>query len=140
MAWSADTSLLTADTTYSTADGYSGTLRGAPVYARIQGPRSVIDSSAVTFTASFYNSAWETTTPTNARYKVSDDAGNDIVAWTTLTPGTTASITVPATANVPTDESRRSQVRLLTVQADNGLSSQVTEAFVYTLTNLRSIA
>ena len=107
---------------------------------RIAGDRSVTDSTAAVYVASFYSDAWAAVTPTSVRYKVTDEYGNEIVAWTSVTPGTTASITVPASANVPTNEDRRYETRLLTVQADNGLSSQVTEPFVYTLNNLRSIA
>lgn len=107
---------------------------------RIAGDRNVTDSSAATFTASFYTDAWVATTPTSVRYKVTGSDDQVLTDWTSVTPGTAATITVTAAANVPTDEARRYETRLLTVQADNGLSSQVTEPFVYQLNNLRSIA
>ena len=107
---------------------------------RIAGDRNVTDSSAATFVASFYTDAWVATTPTTVRYKLTDASESDLIAWTTVTPGTSVTITIPAASNAPADNSLRYDVRLLTVQADNGLSSQVTEPFVYQVRNLRSIA
>lgn len=85
----------------------------------------VNESSAATFTASFYNDSWTATAPTTARYRI-DNPTNDteILAWTTLTPATSNSIAVTGAQNAIVDNGCREERRQLTVQANAGLSTQ----------------
>jgi hypothetical protein len=55
--------------------------------------------STVPFAASFYNDAGTLTAPTTARYRVYDtESGCELIAWTTISPATTASISLPGTS------------------------------------------
>jgi hypothetical protein len=47
---------------------------------------------------------------------------------------------VTAAQNAIVDDVNNTERRLLTVQADNALASQVTAAFVFEVTNLRSVS
>jgi len=107
----------------------------------ILGDRSATEASAAQFTAEFYDNAWATTTPTSIRYRVDDvRSGAELAGWTAVTPATSVTITVTAAQNAIVDDVNNTERRLLTVQADNALASQVTAAFVFELINLRSVS
>lgn len=85
----------------------------------------VNERSSAVFTASFFNDSWTATAPTSARYRI-DNPTNDteVLAWTTLSPATTNSITVTGAQNAIVCDHSREERRQLTVQGDVGLSTQ----------------
>lgn len=107
----------------------------------ILGDRKVTEASAAQFTAEFYDNAWAATTPTSVRYRV-DDArtGSELAGWAAVSPASSVTITVTAAQNAIVDDVNNTERRLLTVQADNALASQVTAAYVFEVTNLRSVS
>ncbi len=76
-------------------------------------------------------------TPTTARYRVDDcRSGTQLVDWTTLTPSTSMTITIPGTANAIIDSTRQTEVKTVTVQLDQGLSTQHMSDYTYQVKNL----
>jgi hypothetical protein len=85
----------------------------------------VNESSAATFTASFYNDSWTATAPTNARYRIDNpDNDTEILGWTTLSPATSNSIAVTGAQNAIVHNCSAEERRQITVQGDAGLSTQ----------------
>ena len=87
--------------------------------------RTANEGAAVSFSVKCYTDSsepWVLVAPTTLRYRVdSPDTGANVVAWTTLTPASSATITVTGTQGTLTDNQRtRFQI---TVEADNGLST-----------------
>lgn len=78
-------------------------------------------------------------TPTSARYRVDDRAsGNTLVAWTTLTPATEIDITIPGSVNAMVGHAKH-ELKIVTVNTDNGLDSEVNEEYHYNVKNLRYV-
>lgn len=74
--------------------------------------------------------------PTSAKYRVDDpDSGDEHLGWTTLTPNTSISFTVSASAN-ECRSCRPIERRELVVMADEGLSTQFVERLGYEIDNL----
>lgn len=64
-------------------------------------------------------------TPTSLKYRIDClTTGKQIADWTTLTAASSASISVTGTHNAIQDDANDSEVRQLTVMADDGLSTQ----------------
>lgn len=95
------------------------------------------ERSALTITARFRNRATDAdVTPTNVKYRI--DRLNDCTQaldWTSVTPGTTVSITTTPDDNDCRTRDER-QRNLLTVAADYGLSTMFVEVFEYQIRNL----
>lgn len=90
----------------------------------------VRDGSALPVTAGF-RTANVATAPTTAKYRVDDpDTGCEKVAWTTLSPASSISFTVAASANT-SSSCRPIERREITVMADEGLSGQFVERVIY---------
>jgi hypothetical protein len=85
----------------------------------------VNEGSSATFTAAFFNNSWTATAPTSARYRIDNpDNDTEVLAWTTLTPATTNSITVTGVQNAIVSNCSRDERRQLIVEGDTGLSTQ----------------
>ncbi len=105
----------------------------------ISAKERVQESSALPVVLKFLT-ANVATAPTNARYRVDDpDTGCEKLGWATISPASTASITIAATANVCTS-CRPIERRELIVQADNALSGQYVERFFYDVENIGAIS
>ncbi len=79
-------------------------------------------------------------TPTNARYRVDDlNTRTNHVAWTTVTPSTRMTITVPATANTVENRSFAEETKVLTIQTDYGTANQVSDEREYIVKNLEFV-
>jgi hypothetical protein len=64
-------------------------------------------------------------TPTTLKYRIDClTTGREIADWTTLSAASSASISVTGAHNAIQDDSNDSEVRQLTVMADDGLSTQ----------------
>jgi hypothetical protein len=80
--------------------------------------------ATISFAARFYDDSsepWTLSAPSTARYRVYDaERGCDVIAWTTITPATTASISLPGTSL----ESECPRRLTLIVEANTDLSTQ----------------
>lgn len=94
---------------------------------RIDIPRTVVEENSH-FTATAYFRDYATSaadTPTTVRYRIDCmSTRTELVGWTSATPGTSVSITVPAAANNIQDNANRFEHKQITVEADTGLSTQ----------------
>jgi hypothetical protein len=100
--------------------------------------RSTPEGAAVPFAVKVYTDTaepWVLVVPTTLRYRIDDpEYGNEILAWTTVTPASSATITVTGTQNAITGCAARER-RRLTVQADDGLSTACVETRDYFVVN-----
>lgn len=77
--------------------------------------------------------------PTSVKYRLDDaDSGCGLIEWESLSPATSISFTIPASANVcrtclPIER------RELIVMADEGLATQYVERITYEVENIRRI-
>jgi hypothetical protein len=104
---------------------------------------SVQEGSALTVTAKFYDDAsdpWTLSAPTTIRYRVDDlNSGSEMVGWTTVTPATSASITVSGSENRILQSFSPQEGRMMTVQANAGLSTQYSETYNWFVTDIYGI-
>lgn len=75
-------------------------------------------------------------TPTNVYYRLDDLAVGEITGWTSLTPGTTASVTLTGAQNQIYNCTRTLEARMLTVAADYGLTTEYRDFMRYEVRNL----
>lgn len=101
-------------------------------------PRPVVnEGSAFTATANFRTrSTAAASTPTTVRYRVDDPCYGEILAWTSASAASSVTITVSSAANEIQDESNTRESRLLTFEADAGLSTQVRGTVAYDVQNV----
>jgi len=92
----------------------------------------------VTVTVEPKNSSGDATTPTTARYRVDDcRTGNELVAWTTLTPSTSMIIVIPGSKNSIINSNRLTpEVKTVTVQFDKDLTTQSFSEYTYGIKDL----
>jgi len=94
---------------------------------RINIPRTVVEeNSHFTATAYFRDHATSAAaTPTTIRYRVDCLSTRTVlVDWTGVSAASSVSITIPAAANNIQDNTNRFEHKQITVEADNGLSTQ----------------
>lgn len=88
--------------------------------------RTALEGAAVPFAVKVYTDTtepWVLVVPTTLRYRLDDpETGAELLAWTTVSPASSATITITAAQNAYTDCEPRAR-RRLTVQADNGLAT-----------------
>lgn len=94
---------------------------------------SITEGSAFSVVARFRTGSADAA-PTNARYRVDDQDEAELVSWTSLSPATSITITIPASVNT-CDTDMASEQRLLTVIADYGLSTQFIAQYRYEVRN-----
>lgn len=76
--------------------------------------------------------------PTNLYYRVDClTTGKELAGWTSVSAASSASISITATHNAIQDQSNAYETKQLTVSADHGLSTQVRETAVWTVSNIR---
>lgn len=83
--------------------------------------------------------AWVAQVPTTVRYNIYGESGEQIRDWTTVTPASSATISVTGTDNAVISYGHNSEMKVLTVQADAGLSTQYAATYAWTVCNLNSI-
>ncbi len=104
-------------------------------------PRIFKEQSEVTVVAVPKDVNNEAYIPTTARYRVDDCTTKQaMVAWTDLTPSAAMTITIPGTANTIINDCSRTEEKTVTVQLDQGLSSQQNGDYRYKIKNLRFIS
>ena len=75
--------------------------------------------------------------PGTARYRLDDFTSREaIVAWTSLTPATEMTITIPAASNTILRSSNAREKKILTVETDAGTTSAHVEEYAYWVKNL----
>ena len=80
-------------------------------------------------------------TPTTAKYKVNDQASRDeMVQYTSLTPATAMTITIPPSVNTIISDSNEEEVKTVTVLLDEGLDTQHYIEYEYAVVNLRFVS
>lgn len=96
------------------------------------------ERSAFNAVASFRDRATSAAvTPTTVKWRVDClSTGKTVLDWTTLTPGTTATLPVLSSYNAIQSAANASERKQITVKSDDGLSTQFEEAIVYTIDNL----
>ena len=96
------------------------------------------EGSRIVVTARFLD-AGSATTPTNVKYRIDNvDTGREVVDWTTVSTGTTASITIPGSLNECVTRLPVEQFQLQ-VAADYELATEYRESFLYEVRNLFSL-
>ena len=105
----------------------------------IQLPKTLVDEET-TFTATAYFRDRDTktaSTPTNVYYRVDClTTQTELTDWTIVaTPGTQNAITLTSTHNKIQTNSNRREAKQITVQADRGLSTQITGKAVWRVVN-----
>ena len=75
--------------------------------------------------------------PTSLAYQIHDiGSDTEVKAETSLTPGSTGTISLTPTDNTLVSQDNTSELRLVTLIADKGLSSQFNDRFIYEVVNL----
>lgn len=98
---------------------------------------NVNEESRYTVTVKPLNESGVAFTPTTVRYRVDDlDTSTELVAWTSLTPATSMTIEIPATAHSMIDASKTAEEKVLTIQTDFDTVDQHSEEHRYMLRNL----
>lgn len=101
----------------------------------------VTERSAFTATAYFRTRATKAAaTPTTARYRIDDlESEEQVRDWTSLTPGTSIAISITAGDNAIKSDSKHRETKQITVQAEHGTDSQVTQTAIWKVTNIYGI-
>jgi len=74
--------------------------------------------------------------PTTVRYRVdSGETASELVAWTTITPAANGMFTIAAAANAIEDDDNVMERRVLTIEADAGLSTAFNVSRTYVVRN-----
>ena len=103
--------------------------------------RTANDGQAIAFAAKVYTDTaepWTLVVPTTLRYRIDDlDTGCNVLDWTTVTPASTATITITAAQN--TISNCRNARRQIVVEADHGLATNCITTREYTIRNLSGV-
>lgn len=79
-------------------------------------------------------------TPTSARYKINDKiSGSELVEWTSLTPSTSMQIIIAPSVNAIITDNNDTEIKVVTVQLDDGLSTQHYIEYEYKVINLQFV-
>ncbi len=94
--------------------------------------------SAVIVTVSPKDNDGVAYTPITARYRIDDcRTGKQLVDWTTLTPSTSMTIEIAGSVNAIINSDRRtSEEKVVTLNTDNGLSTQLFSQYTYGVQDL----
>ncbi len=99
--------------------------------------RTVQERSTNTITARAKSKDGALFTPTTVRYRLDDlDTKRELIAWTSVTPASAVAITIPGAKNAMIKTNRKRERKVLTVQFDQGLDSEVNSEYIYWVKNL----
>lgn len=95
--------------------------------------------SEVTVTVNPFDTNGDAYTPTTARYRVDDClTERQLVAWTTISvPSSSMQISIPGSVNAIIGSRRNPEPKILTVNTDNGLSTQHYSEYTYRIKDLK---
>lgn len=98
--------------------------------------RKVNERSSVVMTARFRNRATAAdVTPTNVKYRLDDAGTGQITDWTTVTPGTSVSVTLTPTQTQILNCARNLEAKFISFAADYGLATEYRETFRFDVRN-----
>lgn len=98
---------------------------------------TIPEKSRQGFAFIFEDEDLEAFTPDTVRYRLHDpDTDQELIGWTTVTPGQTVTVVIPASANRILDDSLAYEMRVLTVQSDYDTDEQLSKDYVYRVQNL----
>jgi hypothetical protein len=98
---------------------------------------NVNESSQATITARPVDKDGCLFIPITARYRLDDlDSKTELIDWTTLTPATEMTITIPGSSNDIIAVSKKRERKVLTVELDTGLSTAHFEEHIYFVKSL----
>jgi len=100
-----------------------------------------LEETAFTATAYFRTRSTKlASTPTTVHYRVDDlHTGKELTGWTSVTAAANVNIPITSTHNEIQDDARAFERKQLTVQADQGLSTQANGKVFWTVENLQGI-
>ena len=95
--------------------------------------------SEVTVTVTPFDTGGNPFTPTTARFRLDDClTEKELIAWTDIAvPSTSMQIALPGSVNAIIGDRRTPEPKVLTVNTDNGLSTQHFEEYIYRIKDLR---
>lgn len=103
--------------------------------------RKVNERSSMIVVARFRDRATNAdVTPTNVYYRLDDGDGCQITGWTSVTPGTTATVTLSPTQNQVLNCTRALEAKFISFAADYGLSTEYRETFRYEVRNQKYVS
>lgn len=98
---------------------------------------TVPERSRKSYRVSFRGDDGEPVIPSTVRYRVDDEeSGTELVAWTTVSPASRVTISIPASANRILDDDNTREVKVLTVQSDASTDDQQSQEERYQVMNL----
>ena len=93
--------------------------------------------TAVTVTVAPLDTTKTAYTPTTARYRVDDcRTKKQLVDWTSLTPSTSMQIAIAGSVNAIIGDRRTPEIKTVTVNTDNGLSTEQNAEYKYGVQDL----
>jgi hypothetical protein len=101
---------------------------------------SVTEKSSARLIVTFYNASNVAEAPSSALYKITDlDSEKEIVAPSSITPvATSVTLDITPTANTLVNQTKRFEVRVVTVTAVYGDADQLVEEYQYRVANSRA--
>ncbi len=98
------------------------------------------EESQVIVTAEIFDTDKNPHTPTTARYRLDDcRSEEEMIDWTTVTPSSVIEITVPGSINTIVNDRNKAEQKVLTLNTDQGLSTQNNFEYLYGIKNLRFV-
>jgi hypothetical protein len=98
---------------------------------------TILEKSRQGFSFIFEDEDIQPFTPTTVRYRLHDpETDQELVGWTDVTPDSTVTVIIPASANRILDDSKAYEMRTLTVQSDQGTDDQLSQERTYRVQNL----
>lgn len=97
----------------------------------------VPERSRKSFFTAFKGDDFELVIPGTARFRVDDEeTGTELVAWTAITPAGRVTIDIPASANRILTDGNTREIKVLTVESDEGTDNQQSKQERYQVMNL----
>lgn len=101
--------------------------------------KTINENSRLPVTVRIFNDDVVAAIPTTLRYRIDcETTRQNLVGWTTLTPASVVSLTIPATINVIQSRLNSIELKTLTIEADSGLSTAFTAPYQWQVRSLQA--
>ena len=101
---------------------------------------TVNEGSRLVLTVDLFDYTNTAVTPTTLRYRVDcKTTGKDLVGWTSVTPSTSVTITIPASANDIQNNRNQYEVKEITIEADAGTDNAFQDNALWKVRNLQAV-
>lgn len=98
------------------------------------------EKSYLNFALTTHNTADALTTPTTLRYRLDcRTTGAALQGWTTLPASSSQSLAVSAQISAIQSDSNETEDKVLTVEANTGTTTQISDEFVWRVRNLSQV-